>query len=271
MSGRNSIGTTIYRYGYQGQYSEMDNETGYNSFDLRMYDANDGRWLCPDPFHQFHSPYMAMGNNFINGVDPDGGWFWEGEGTFWQNLRSNLESTFGGNGYIEGKNFWGNPGDHSGIHFGSGPSSLRIAVWENINERGDDGLMNNNRRMAKSYSLTGIKFKDRRNVKFKFKILQGYQVRILLSNNSEVEGDFQHPHTQEQANQVKKILSGRDPNAFGVFDGAYNTVKHTKKSYSVNLNLYRINSIKFIVTPVGPNLHNNPDGGPWRSVFGVLR
>ena len=73
MSGRNSIGTTIYRYGYQGQFSEMDNETGYNSFDLRMYDPIKGRWDIPDPYHQYHSPYKAMGNNFVALVDPTGG------------------------------------------------------------------------------------------------------------------------------------------------------------------------------------------------------
>ena len=72
MSGRNSIGTTIYRYGYQGQFSEMDNETGLNNFEDRMYDAIKGRWDIPDRMHQHHSPYMAMGNNWVSRVDPDG-------------------------------------------------------------------------------------------------------------------------------------------------------------------------------------------------------
>ena len=80
MSGRNSIGTTIYRYGYQGQFSEMDNETGLNSFELRPYDSKLGRWLIPDPMHQHHSPYMAMGNNFTGIVDPTGGLDFEFEG-----------------------------------------------------------------------------------------------------------------------------------------------------------------------------------------------
>jgi RHS repeat-associated protein len=71
------------RYGYQGEYAECDPETattsgseaigGWNSFDLRMYDANVGRWLSPDPKKQFWSAYEGMGNNPINGVDPDGG------------------------------------------------------------------------------------------------------------------------------------------------------------------------------------------------------
>ena len=32
------------------------------------------RWISPDPYGQFSSPYLSMGNNPVNGVDPDGGW-----------------------------------------------------------------------------------------------------------------------------------------------------------------------------------------------------
>ena len=31
--------------------------------------------MSPDPYNQFFSPYLGMGNNPINGVDPDGGCF----------------------------------------------------------------------------------------------------------------------------------------------------------------------------------------------------
>ncbi len=61
------------RYGYQGRYAEKDKETGWNSFELRNYDAAIGRWLTTDPKSQFHSPYVGMGNNPIAGVDKDGG------------------------------------------------------------------------------------------------------------------------------------------------------------------------------------------------------
>jgi RHS repeat-associated protein len=64
-----------YRHGYQGQFSEKDLTTGWNEFELRMYDARFGRWLSIDPYGQFASPYLAMGNNPALGVDPDGGWF----------------------------------------------------------------------------------------------------------------------------------------------------------------------------------------------------
>ncbi len=80
------------RYGYQGEYAE--DETGEdgikaNSFQLRLYNPRLGRWMSPDPYGQYHSPYLAMGNTPINGVDPDGGFFGEstdvtdnGDGTF---------------------------------------------------------------------------------------------------------------------------------------------------------------------------------------------
>ena len=32
-------------------------------------------WISPDPYGQFSSPYLSMGNNPVNGVDPDGGLF----------------------------------------------------------------------------------------------------------------------------------------------------------------------------------------------------
>ncbi|MCU0354673.1 MAG: hypothetical protein MUD08_13195 [Cytophagales bacterium] len=39
-----------------------------------MYDPVIGRWLSPDPYGQYDSPYLAMGNDWANQVDPDGGW-----------------------------------------------------------------------------------------------------------------------------------------------------------------------------------------------------
>ncbi|HEY5749429.1 MAG TPA: RHS repeat-associated core domain-containing protein [Chryseolinea sp.] len=63
-----------YRYDYQGQFSEKDLATGWNEFELRMYDANIGRWINPDPYGQMVSPYLAYGNNPSINTDPDGGW-----------------------------------------------------------------------------------------------------------------------------------------------------------------------------------------------------
>lgn len=72
MPGRNSTSSLLYKYGYQGQFAEEDAETGYNQFDARLYDGRLGRWMTTDPVNQFHSPYLAMGNNPIYFIDPNG-------------------------------------------------------------------------------------------------------------------------------------------------------------------------------------------------------
>jgi len=68
-----TLANNDYRYGFQGRYAEADKETGWNSFELRMYDPAIGRWLNIDPENEFYSPYLAMGNNPVSIVDPDGG------------------------------------------------------------------------------------------------------------------------------------------------------------------------------------------------------
>ncbi|BFP40646.1 hypothetical protein FGF1_14910 [Flavobacteriaceae bacterium GF1] len=69
----NSLNANEYRYAYQGQ--EKDPNTGKEAFELRIWDSRIGRWLSPDPYKQYSSPYLGMGNNPINGIDPDGGCF----------------------------------------------------------------------------------------------------------------------------------------------------------------------------------------------------
>jgi RHS repeat-associated protein len=64
-----------YRYGYQGKFAEHDEETNWNHFELREYEPLIGRWNSRDPKKQYYSGYVGMGNNPINGVDPDGGKF----------------------------------------------------------------------------------------------------------------------------------------------------------------------------------------------------
>ena len=41
-----------------------------------MYDPTIGRWLSTDPYDQFASPYLGMGNDPVNNVGPDGGAIW---------------------------------------------------------------------------------------------------------------------------------------------------------------------------------------------------
>jgi RHS repeat-associated protein len=76
MPNRQIVNGEPYRYAFQGQ--EKDPETGKEAFQLRLWDARIGRWLTTDPKGQFYSPYLGMGNNPMNGTDPDGAFF---EGT----------------------------------------------------------------------------------------------------------------------------------------------------------------------------------------------
>ncbi len=73
MPNRQIINREPYRYGYQGDYAETDPETGKPAFELRIYDPRINRWLTVDPYGQYDSPYMSMGNSWLNRVDPDGG------------------------------------------------------------------------------------------------------------------------------------------------------------------------------------------------------
>jgi RHS repeat-associated protein len=55
---------------FQGKtYEDL---TKWYDFHARQYDASLGRWFGVDPQDQFASPYLAMGNNPVMMVDPDG-------------------------------------------------------------------------------------------------------------------------------------------------------------------------------------------------------
>jgi hypothetical protein len=51
----------------------LDDDIGWHDFMLRNYDAQIGRWVQQDPYQQFASPYVGMGNDPINNTDPSGG------------------------------------------------------------------------------------------------------------------------------------------------------------------------------------------------------
>lgn len=57
----------------QGAFSEMDDDIGWNDFALRNYDPQIGRFVQQDPYGQFASPYLGMGNDPVNLIDPSGG------------------------------------------------------------------------------------------------------------------------------------------------------------------------------------------------------
>src|SRR5690606_15788868 len=64
---------SVYRFGYQGQFAELDEETGWSHFQLREYDAVIGRWMVVDPYRQYSSPDNGNGNNPVMNIDPSGG------------------------------------------------------------------------------------------------------------------------------------------------------------------------------------------------------
>ena len=61
------------KYGYQGTFAEDEEETGWGEFELRIYDAQVGRWISTDPYDEFSSPYIGNGSDPVNNVDPTGG------------------------------------------------------------------------------------------------------------------------------------------------------------------------------------------------------
>jgi RHS repeat-associated protein len=67
----------VHDHAYQGkefQFAEFTTGHGLALYDFhaRMYDPATARWLVPDPAAQFANPYLAMGNNPVAFVDPDG-------------------------------------------------------------------------------------------------------------------------------------------------------------------------------------------------------
>jgi RHS repeat-associated protein len=73
LPGRSFVSSPSYKFnGVQG--NEKDAETNFTNFELRQYDPRLMRWFNPDPMGQYFSPYLAMGNNPVSGIDPTGGW-----------------------------------------------------------------------------------------------------------------------------------------------------------------------------------------------------
>ncbi len=70
----NSGSTVVNNFRFQGQY--YDAETGLHYNGQRYYDPKTGRYLTPDPIGLAGgvNPYVYVGNDPINGVDPRGLW-----------------------------------------------------------------------------------------------------------------------------------------------------------------------------------------------------
>lgn len=65
---------SVYNYKFQGKELQTETSFGYYDFGSRLYEPSVGRWFTPDPQNQFVSPYLAMANNPINSIDPNGEW-----------------------------------------------------------------------------------------------------------------------------------------------------------------------------------------------------
>ena len=90
---------------------------------MRLWDSRIGRWLTTDPYRQYHSPYVGMGNDPINGIDPDGGFKWKwfaklvnfaigGDGVQWSKSREEFfvsKWSTTGDGGILLENFFKSP------------------------------------------------------------------------------------------------------------------------------------------------------------------
>ncbi|UOY08372.1 RHS repeat-associated core domain-containing protein [Muricauda sp. SCSIO 64092] len=68
--------SAVYKYTFQGKEFQAEDGLNWHDFGSRMYDSELGRWMATDPQSQFGSPYLALDNNPILYVDPDGEWVW---------------------------------------------------------------------------------------------------------------------------------------------------------------------------------------------------
>ncbi|TGV00247.1 hypothetical protein EM932_20450 [Flavivirga rizhaonensis] len=145
MPNRNIEGN--YRYGYQGEFAEKEKEIGEgrNSFQLRLWDSRIGRWLTTDPYGQFASPYVGMGNNPVAFVDPDGG--------FCEDTNGNQIPCPDGYGHFDGPTeqtglFW--DGEYAGLK-----SSL-VTINASRYPAPPNGLANSNNNIQGSINYNGV-------------------------------------------------------------------------------------------------------------------
>ena len=66
--------SAVYKYTFQGKEFQGEDGLNWQDFGSRMYNPELGRWMATDPQNQFGSPYLALGNNPIIMMDPDGEW-----------------------------------------------------------------------------------------------------------------------------------------------------------------------------------------------------
>src|SRR5690606_20697825 len=111
--------------------AEKDTVTGWNQFQLRMYDARFGRWLSVDPYAQYWSGYTGMGNNPTNSTDPSGGY--SKFGAWWRNgfSMTGVYESDGEWGFNTGSNEFSNGYFKCGC---KGSISNSSNIWEDSGE-----------------------------------------------------------------------------------------------------------------------------------------
>jgi RHS repeat-associated protein len=120
MPGRKFVGAgEEYNHKYQGQFTEYDEEVNWDAFQLRNWDGRLARWTSIDPASQYWSPYLGMGNNPINMVDPDGAYSkfgaWLRNGFSKNGLSQNNAGEWGfevTGGEVSGSGSWNSDGTY---------------------------------------------------------------------------------------------------------------------------------------------------------------
>ncbi len=263
MPGRSAVGAGgEAMHGYQGQ-EKVGNGSKWYNFQLRMYNPSIGRWSTIDPYAQHYSPYLAMSNNPISYIDPDGGrdkckcpenpygtihkgtehrfdWLQETTLMDLEILEFKLDGLNdgspggGGGGGSKGD---GTPPDFanesSGPSAGFGQRSLSINEWK-------DGMGNSNKR----------------------NILWGknpYLARVLINQkNAESAAASKETMFKEAARVSRGLESRIEPNT------KQNTIRPSD-NFTFSDNQSNTNSSEFMANKIGNPLNKIPDfnvGGP---------
>jgi RHS repeat-associated protein len=121
-------------YQYQGQFSEMDDDLGWNDFALRSYDPQIGRWAQADPYDEFASPYTGMGNDPANNIDPSGGSIFEGLTLAGRLAITTFVGAFSGavTTHATGRDSWGDVGLGAAAGFLAGLGSVNFQLALNL-------------------------------------------------------------------------------------------------------------------------------------------
>ncbi|HVK96574.1 MAG TPA: RHS repeat-associated core domain-containing protein, partial [Flavisolibacter sp.] len=119
--------------------SEMDDPAdggvGWNDFALRNYDAQIGRWVQQDPFDEFASPYLGMGNDPVNSIDPSGGNVFTGLTPLAKTAVLTLSGAIVGGAVdaISGGDGWTGVGIGAGVGLGAGTIGFVGTILRSLN------------------------------------------------------------------------------------------------------------------------------------------